>query len=234
MDKEAHIQGLHYLGHPLPALMYKGLMGLHPLLASLHLGAHLHHLLPPLQITLIIELHHHPTSRGQEAHLHFITLGIMDLHLTCQEDLVISLKMVETPIIREWRSPRYPHKGLLLGDHHQTTLMDEEDLLVLQVKYQDSGFHLQTSSVVHLNTGDHLRNHGEIRLKTLKGTGDHQFSSLVAREVHHQGIMIRKLLASQHDLTTMMIAQVMLEMLDLFVDLCFQHHLKVRSQYRIV
>lgn len=62
--------------------------------------------------------------------------------------------------------------------------MDEEDLLVLQVKCQDSDFHLKTNSVVHLNTGDHLRSHGELHLKTLKGTGDHQFSSLVAREVH--------------------------------------------------
>lgn len=112
--------------------------------------------------------------------------------------------------------------------------MDEGDPLDLQVTCRDSDFHLQTNSVVHLNIGDHLRNHGELHLKTLKGTGDHQCSSLVAREVYHQDIMIRNLLVSQHDLTTMMTIQVMFEMLDLFVDLCFQHPLKVPFQYRAV
>lgn len=79
-----------------------------------------------------------------------------------------------------------------------------------------------------------MTNHGELHLKTLKGTGDQQGSSLVDREVYLQDIMIRNLLVSQHGLTTMMTPQVMFEMLDLFVDLCFQHLLKVPSQYRAV
>lgn len=112
--------------------------------------------------------------------------------------------------------------------------MDEEDPLDLQVKCRDSDFHLQTNFVVHLNAGDHLTNHGEIYLKTLTSTGDHRCSSLVVREVHHQDIMKRNQLVSQHDLTTMMIPQVMFEMLDLFVDLCFRHLLKVLYQYKAV
>ncbi len=99
-DQEAHLQGLHHPGH-LPALMDKGLMGLHSLLTSLHPGVPLHHFLVPLQITLITEHHHHPTSLVQEVHLHFITLGIMALHLIFQEGLVINLKTVEALIIRD-------------------------------------------------------------------------------------------------------------------------------------